>query len=57
MNKNKMSMEEKEIFERFAAIFPSLPYTAKENLLFYGEGMARMMGLMKKAEETKQKPA
>ena len=57
MDKNKMSMEEREIFERFAAIFPSLPDIAKENLLFYGEGMARMMGLMKKAEETKQIPA
>lgn len=57
MNKSEMSVNEKEIFERFAVIIPSLPDTAKENLLFYGEGMARMMGLMKKAEETKQKPA
>ena len=52
-----MNEKEKQMLERFAVIFLSLPYTAKENLLFYGEGMERMTGLMKKAEETKQKPA
>lgn len=57
MNKTKMSEKEKQMLKRFAIIIPMLPDTAKENLLFYGEGMVGMMGLMKKAEETKQKPA
>ena len=52
-----MTEKEKQMLKRFAIIINTLPDAAKDNLLFYSEGMAGAVELMKKAEEAKQKPA